>query len=194
MSGQNPTDPTGREADVNALLDGELDAAATESLKSAAAMDNRLAQAIVEAWQLQQGMDQLQLDKAPLSLRRRLKRIPREQKAAAGQSIFRPPHWAIAGSLASAMLLVVALLLDPAADEAPDSDSMQSAIAGQSDALRAEQTQRELEIAFFYLDKIGMRLGQEIQAVLKDEISAPVKDNISKYMPYTGQSQKEKHA
>jgi hypothetical protein len=42
------------EAQVNALLDGELDDQAAEALKAAALDDQALAGAIVEAYQLQQ--------------------------------------------------------------------------------------------------------------------------------------------
>jgi hypothetical protein len=38
-----------------------------------------------------------------------------------------------------------------------------------------------------------MRVGREIHEELNEELSAPIKDNFSKYMPYSGQSLKEKH-
>ena len=47
------------ESKVNALLDGELDGASTDLLKQAASEDHALARAIIEAYQLQRGMDQI---------------------------------------------------------------------------------------------------------------------------------------
>jgi anti-sigma factor RsiW len=192
MNEQDPGNPELREAEINALLDGELDQASATELKAAAAEDGALAQAIIDAWQLHKSVDELRMEKAPASLRGKLKRIPREQKAAArGERSFGLPRWAFAGALATIPLL--ALLLVMKTTNGPDATvEPQVAVETISEEQRRQQTQQDLEIAFYYLDKVGFRLGQQINEVLNEEISAPVKDNFSKYMPFTGQSKKEK--
>jgi hypothetical protein len=100
------------------------------------------------------------------------------------------PRWLPAGGLAAMVLVAVAMLLNEPAGRTVIS-SQATASRSASDAARREQTRRELAIAFFYLDKAGLRLGQEIREVLNDELSAPVKDELSKHMPYVGPAHKE---
>jgi anti-sigma factor RsiW len=193
MNEHDPGNPELREAEINALLDGELDQASATELKAAAAEDGVLAQAIIDAWQLHKSVDELRMEKAPASLSRKLKRIPREQKAAAkSEWSLGLPRWALAGAMATvpllALLLVMNTTINPDATEEP-----QVAVETISEEQRLQQTQRDLETAFYYLDKVGFRLGQQINEVLNEEIAAPVKDNFSRYMPFTGQSKKEKH-
>ncbi len=61
---------------INALMDGELSAADAELLKAEASDDRELARAIIEAYQLQQAMDDIHVERAPDSLRKRLRAIP----------------------------------------------------------------------------------------------------------------------
>jgi anti-sigma factor RsiW len=69
------------EQQINALLDGELNGADSEALKSAAETDVELARRIVEAYQLQRLMAELPQERAPASLTKRLLAVPAEQKA-----------------------------------------------------------------------------------------------------------------
>jgi anti-sigma factor RsiW len=198
MSKNEPNDFSDREAQINALLDGELDAEATAELKAAAAEDSRLAQAIVEAWQLQKGMDDLRLEKAPARLTRALKRIPREQKAASRKAWLGVPRWAAATGLASVCAVALAMMMNLSGPAPGDAPSVPQVVSGpdqlRGDELRAEQARQDLVIAFHYLDKAGFRVGKEIHEVLQGEIAAPVKDNLIKHIPYTEQSRKEKQA
>jgi anti-sigma factor RsiW len=193
MSGQGPENPGNWEEKINALLDGDLDETAAEALKAAAAENSALARKIVDAWRLQEGMNRLALEKAPASLRRKLMRIPREHRSATRGRLPRSPHWALAGGLVSVSVIAVVLMTSE-----PDTRAVinnpPALSHGTSDARRAEQARRELAITFHYLDKIGLRLGHQIRTELNDELTAPIKDNFSKHMPYTGQSPKEEHA
>jgi hypothetical protein len=73
-----------------------------------------LSQAIVAAWRLQLGLDQLQLERAPASLARRLRRIPRQESAALRGPVFGLPRQAVvAGALV--MTLVAGVLWCPSA-------------------------------------------------------------------------------
>ena len=159
------------ESQVNALLDGELDEASTESLKRAAAEDRNLAQAIIEAYELQRDMDGLGMEMAPPGLRRKLRRIPREQRPA-----WRPHRWVAASAMAIVPLLVIGITL------------MQPP---QPSAAEVEQARQELAVAFAYIDKVGSRTGNVLQSVLATELQSGVTDNISKHIPYTEPSQED---
>ena len=91
---ENGNNESGRwEEQINALLDGELGPEEAESLKAAATEDQVLAREIIEAYQLQQAMEGLRPESAPASLRRKLKKIPRQH---AERPVFLQPRWAAA--------------------------------------------------------------------------------------------------
>lgn len=193
MTGQDTPQAGDHEAVINALLDGELDQAATAELKARAAGDSELSQAIIEAWQLQLGLDQLQLERAPASLARRLRRIPRQESAALRGPVFGLPRRAVvAGALV--MTLVAGVLWLSQTAVLPPAAPQQAANPTANDPAAAAQARRDLAIAFFYLDKAGLRVGQRINEVLTQEVAEPVRDELNKHMPYTGPSRKEKHA
>jgi len=135
-----------------------------------------------EAWEAQINamMEKLTIEKAPVSLSRRLNRIPREQGRKEGRwSWLTPgqfPRWAMAPAFAAVPLLVLAVFL------------MQPR---QPSAAEIDQARQELAVAFAYLDKVGYRTGNEIQTVLGSELRHSVKDNLSKHIPFTKQSRKE---
>lgn len=135
-----------------------------------------------EAWeaQIDAMMEQLTIEKAPASLSRRLKRIPREQ---GGKETWwswlipaQFPRWAMAPAFAAIPLIVLAVVL------------MQPS---QPSAAEVEQARQDLALAFAYLDKVGYRTGTEIQTVLGGELRHGVKDELSKHIPFTEQSRKE---
>jgi len=136
----------------------------------------------IEAWesQIDSMMEQLTVEKAPASLSRRLKRIPREERRKENRwSWLMPgqlPQWALAPAFAAVPLLVLAfVLMQPQQPSAAD----------------VEQARQDLAIAFAYLDKVGYRTGNEIQNVLGGELRHSVKDNLSEHIPFTEQSRKE---
>ena len=135
-----------------------------------------------EAWeaQIDAMMEQLTVEKAPASLSRRLQRIPREkQRKESWWSWLTPgqfPRWAMAPAFAAIPLLVLAVVL------------MQPRQPSPADV---EQARQDLAIAFAYLDKVGYRTGNEIQAVLGGELRHSVKDTLSEHIPFTEQSRKE---
>ena len=199
MTGIDPGNPEDREIRINALLDGELDETSSAALKAAAEEDRLLARALVEAWQLQRSLDDLQMERAPASLRRKLDRIPSEHDKR--RPVFGVPLWALAGGLGVAAALAVGLnlLQREVAPEGvhsvglPPPGAEHALLAPEFDAARVEQTRRELKIAFHYLDKAGFRVGRQINEVLNDELSAPIKKNVSRIIPHSGQSPKEKN-
>jgi hypothetical protein len=135
-----------------------------------------------EAWesQIDAMMEQLTVEKAPASLSRRLKRIPREENRKDNRwSWLMPgqlPRWAMAPAFAAIPLLVLAVVL------------MQPRQPSPADV---EQARQDLAIAFAYLDKVGYRTGSEIQTVLGGKLRHNVKDKLSEHIPFTEQSRKE---
>jgi len=127
---------------------------------------------------------QLGVEKAPPGLTRRLNRIPAEEGYAAGwRRLLRPaavPRWVLVPAFAAALLAVgvVLMLPEPPLPQRPT----------QAEVLQARQ---DLALDFKYIDKAGVITGREIQAVLGEELIHPVKDNLSKHIPFTEQSRKE---
>jgi hypothetical protein len=162
------------ETQVNALLDGELDEKSTQALKLAASEDRELARSIIEAYELQRDMEQLGIEQAPPSLRKKLRRIPREQRPS-----WRPQRWVMATAMAAVPLLVISITL------------MQPR---QPSGAEIEQARQDLAVAFAYIDKVGGRTGNVLHTVLSAEFKQGVTDNISEHIPYTEPSQEEKNS
>ena len=162
------------ESQVNALLDGELDKASAEALKRAAAEDRELARAIIDAYELQRDMDRLGIETAPKSLRKKLRRIPREQRTG-----WRPQRWVLATTMAAVPVLVMAITM---------------MLPQQPSAAEIEQARQDLAIAFTYIERVGSRTGIILDDVLETELQDTVTDNISKHIPYIEPSQEEKNS
>jgi anti-sigma factor RsiW len=150
-----------REARINALLDGELDDQQAEQLKADATDDQALARAIIEAYQLQRAMEQVRVEPAPASLRRKLKRIPRDSRPT-----YLQPRW-VAAFAAIPLAVLGLVLIQPSAPP-----------AGQIRQAEIEQAQRDLAVAFAYIDQVGNLAGKQIETQLVDEMSDAVAGSI----------------
>lgn len=132
---------------------------------------------------------ELGVEKAPPSLTRRLHRIPAEEGyTASWRKLLRPaevPRWVLVPAFAAALLAVGVVLTLPE-QSVPDRNVPHR--PSQAEVLQARQ---DLALAFKYIDKAGVIAGREIQSVLGDELIGPVKDNLSKHIPFTEQSRKE---
>ena len=164
------------EKQINALLDGELDKADADKLKSAATDDRELARAIVEAYQLQRAMDEIHVERAPASLSKRLLAIPDEQKTASRFDWFQP-RWAMA--LAVIPLVVITF------------NMMQPDTPSASEIAKARQ---DLAIAFAYLDKAGRMTGREIESTVGRTIADAVTGSVNRAIKLQNDSFKEKKA
>jgi anti-sigma factor RsiW len=146
---------------INALLDGELSPEDADLLKAEATDDRELARAIVEAYQLQQAMDAIKVERAPSSLTKKLNAIPRkESKPLFG---FLQPRWAMALAAVPLVLFSVSLMQ-------PDTPS-------EADLAKARQ---EMAIAFAYLDKAGMITGREIESTVGNTLANAVTGSVNK--------------
>jgi len=164
------------EQQINALLDGELGKADADDLKTAATDDRDLARAIVEAYQLQQVMDDIPVERAPASLGKRLRAIPREQRRTAGPWLFQP-RWVTA--LAVVPLAIIALNL------------MQPDTPSEGEIAKARQ---ELAIAFAYLDKAGAMTGRGIESTVGDTMSDAITGSVNRAIKLQNENSKEKEA
>ena len=149
-----------REDRINALLEGELSPEDTDLLKIKAADDQELAQAIIEAHQLQQAMDSIRVERAPQSLRKKLRAIPREHRPARHFSIFQP-RWALALAVIPLVLITISL--------------MQPQTPSEAEIAKARQ---ELAIAFAYLDKAGRFTGREIESTVGNTMSDAIAGSV----------------
>jgi anti-sigma factor RsiW len=162
------------EDQINALLDGELSADDADLLKAQASDDRELARAIVEAYQLHRAMDQINVERAPDSLTKRLNAIPREHRSAPVFSLFQP-RWAMA--LAAIPLVVIAVSL-----MRPDMPS----------ASEIAQARQDLAIAFAYLDKAGAITGREIESTVGHTMANAVTGSVNKVIQSENLTSKEK--
>ena len=164
------------EQQINALLDGELGESDTEALKSAADDDRELARAIVEAYQLQQAMEGVGIERAPASLSKRLNAIPREQKSRPGFGWLQP-RWAMA--LAAVPLVLITFSL------------MQPSEPSAAEIAKARQ---ELAIAFAYLDKAGRFTSREIESTVGNTMSDAIAGSAIRNINSQSETSKEKEA
>jgi len=159
---------------INALLDGELSDMDADALKSEATDDRELARAIIEAYQLQRAMDAIHVERAPASLRKRLNKIPREQRAESGFRLFQP-RWAMA--LAVIPLAIIAVnLMQP---NTPSADEIAEA-------------RQQLAIAFAYLDKAGTITGREIESTVGHTMADALSGSVNRTIKFTNEHSKEK--
>ncbi len=161
---------------INALLDGELSADDAELLKAEASDNRELARAIVEAYQLQQVMDTIHVERAPDSLRKRLRSIPRQQRSTK-KSSFLQPRWAVALAAIPLVLITVTLMR-------PDTPS-------DADVAKARQ---EMAIAFAYLDKAGVVTRREIESTVGNTMADAVTGSVNRAIQSQNLYPKEKEA
>ena len=161
---------------INALLDGELSDPDAELLKTEASTNQELARAIVEAYQLQQAMDAIRVERAPDSLRKRLRAIPREHRP---EPSFRwlQPRWAMALAVIPLVIIAVSLMQ-------PDRPSA-------SEIAKARQ---ELAIAFAYLDKAAAITSREIESTVGQTMADAVTDSVDRAIKTQSSDAKEKKA
>lgn len=129
---------------------------------------------------LERLFERLSVERAPASLRRRLRRIPIEEGDRTGwwQRLLGPaaePRRVLVPALAVSLLAVGVVLVMPREPSQAD----------------VQQARRELALAFRYIEQAGLATGQEIQAVLGEGLRVPVKDKLSEHIPFTEQFRRE---
>jgi len=162
------------EEQINALLDGELSTQDADLLKAEATDDRDLARAIIEAYQLQKAMDEIHIERAPNSLRKRLRAIPRQHRSTPMFNILQP-RWAAA--LAVIPLVFVAVSL------------MQPKTPSAEEIAKARQ---DLAIAFAYLDKAGQFTGREIKSTVGNTMTDAIAGSVIRNIKSQYETSKEK--
>jgi hypothetical protein len=106
-------------------------------------------------------MEGLRVERAPASLRRKLRRIPRQQRPAWLQ-----PAWVTAYAVVP--LLVIAVALMQPREMRPR----------QPTAAEVAQARQDLAVAFAYIDQVSTRASGEIQSELAGEITDAVAGSV----------------
>jgi hypothetical protein len=158
MKDEQGNSGAGREDLVNALIDGELNEAQIRELTASVDDDRILARTIIEAFQLQQAMAAIPVQRAPASLGKKLRSIPRRQKALA-RPVFFNPRWAFA--LAAIPLMAVLVY---------------QSVDGQNTA-EVAQGKRDLALALSYFNKTSRRATARIESAIDNGLAVPVTDN-----------------
>ena len=164
------------EEQINALLDGELSSTDADLLKEKATDDRDLARAIIEAYQLQKAMDAIRVERAPDSLRKRLRAIPRQHRSA---PVFRilQPRWVLALAAIPLVIFSVSLMQ-------PEEPSVQE----------IAKARHDLAIAFAYLDKAGQFTGREIETTVGNTMSDAIAGSVIRNIKSQNENSKEKEA
>lgn len=168
MTERKDIDTDMTEERINALLEGELNDEAAGQLKRDASNDQALARAIIEAYQLQRAMEQVRVEKAPASLRRRLRRIPRAESPA-----WRQPAWVAAFAAVPLAIAVIALTQRSPVPATPPGPTSERPTAAQ-----VEQARQDLAVAFAYIDRVGERAGNRIELEVVDGMSNAVAGSV----------------
>lgn len=164
------------EEQINALLDGELSDLHAEALKAQASDDRALARAIIEAYQLQKAMHTVRVERAPDSLRKRLRAIPREHRPSPVFTILQP-RWVMAAAVIPLVLIVTSLMQ-------PDTPS----------AEEIEKARHDLATAFAYLDRAGQFTGREIETTVGKTMSDAIAGSVIRNIKSQYETSKEKEA
>ena len=136
---------------IDDLLDGNLSADEAKALRLEAAIDAQLAKAIIDAYQIQNELESLGMEQAPVALQKRLRAIPSQQR-----SRFKPQlRWmgALAASAATVLLIV-----------GINQDLKKPTTA------EIAQARAELAVVLGYLNTFGHKAGLE----MKQEIMNPL--------------------
>ncbi len=149
------------EGQLNALVDGELDAAGIEQLKMAARGDPEFSRAVFDAEQLRRELAALQIESAPVSLQEKLWRIPGDQKREQRRRYFKPVWLA-----AAAASVIAALLLDLPGEPT-------------AEAREIARGKQDLALALAYLDRATLRASSQIALTLDDQMTLPVARNVA---------------
>ena len=160
------------EEKINALLDGDLDPSEADALKSEATDNQRLATAIIEAYQLQRAMEHVQVENAPASLKRRLHRIPSKHRP-----VYLQPRWAMAFAIVPLVVISIAMLQ-------PREPS----------AAQIDQARKELAVAFAYIDRVSDRTFNRIEHEVGSELKNAVGGSVIKSIPKLKSKTQEKQA
>jgi anti-sigma factor RsiW len=161
------------EQQINALIDGELGREEVAALMAAAAQEPEFRRQLETAQQLQQVLHQLPAQRAPRSLRRKLRRIGEADRNERTTSI---PWWrwgVIAVSIP--VLLMVSIGDKP---QAPSTAEI-------------EQGRRDLAVALGYLGRAGQKAAQEVDLSISRGVVGSIRENTVQVLRHQIDTQEE---
>ena len=147
------------EQQLNALIDGELGKEEVAALMAAAAQEPELQRRLEQAQQLQRALHRLPAQRAPRSLRKKLRRIGREDRTERAASI----PWLRWGAIAAAIPLLL-ILNTGDRQQAPS-------------AAEIEQGRRDLAVALAYLSRAGQKAALEIDGSINRGVVGSIRKN-----------------
>jgi anti-sigma factor RsiW len=161
------------EQQINALIDGELGRDEVAALMAAAAQEPEFRRQLETAQQLQQVLHQLPAQRAPRSLRRKLRRIGEADRNERAASI---PWWrwgAIAVSIP--VLLMVSIGDKP---QVPSTAEI-------------EQGRRDLAVALGYLGRAGQKVALEVDLSISRGVVGSIRENTVQALRHQIDTQEE---
>lgn len=141
---------------INALIDGELSEDESAQLLATAAREPELRRSLEHAQQLQQALLRMPAQRAPRSLRKKLRHIGQDGRTP--WSVFTP--WWRWGALAALIPLIVMVNID----DTPPAPT----------AAEIEQGRRDLVIALGYLARAGQKTALEIDSSISSGVLEPI--------------------
>ena len=148
------------EDEINALLDGELSTEQAKSLRAAAEDHRDLNRAIGEATELRQAMSEIRLERAPGSLRRKLRQIPRQQRAQE-----RPGFLQLRWGMAMATVVVAVTIMVSQMGPTQPTD------------VEITQARQDLNVVLTYLARASRKTRHQIALNIGHGFSRPVTNN-----------------
>ena len=149
------------QAAIDRLLDGSLSTDEARRLRDQADQDAQLAKSIINAYQIQNSLEQLGIQRAPAQLKRRLRAIPASQRQTTGLA------WPIAATAALSLVIAIGVIRTPA----PPSVE------------QINQARHELALAMSYLRQYGVQtqheLQQEIGGTLTHALIEGIREGVS---------------
>ncbi len=151
---------------IGALLEGNLSKADADKLRDELDIDTRRAKDIINAYQIQNGLESLGVEKAPESLRKKLRAIP-----ACHNQVHQPLlRWGVLTLIAVFSIAVLLINTRPTSDVPSTAEIVQA--------------KRELVIAFSYLQLAGQKTGhymrREIGVTMQDALIEGIFNGVSK--------------
>lgn len=148
------------EDQINALLDGELPDEQAKLLRLAAEHDHALARAIIAATELHQIISEIPAERAPSSLRSKLRQIPRQMRARERLG-FLQLRW---GMVMATLIVAVTITVSQMWPNEPSD-------------VEIAQARQDLNLALTYLARASRKTRHEIALNIGHGFSRPVTKN-----------------
>lgn len=143
---------------LDALLAGNLSDSDAKTLRKELDADARRAKDIIDAYQIQNGLESIGIEQAPATLRKKLRAIPIQQNDTEPSLL----RWGAFATIAVSLTVALLIISRPVSDGPTQAE--------------IEQARKELIIAFNYLQEAGQTTNRHI----KQEIGGAMQEALIK--------------